>query len=92
MEDIMRRTLEAIYENGVLRPLEPLNLRENQHVAVVVSDLPTASVDEDWLDVEYLQLAASEADNSISLEQVRAALAKIPGSLTADFIAERDEV
>jgi hypothetical protein len=28
---------------------------------------------------------------SVSLEAVREALAKIPGSLTADFIAEREE-
>jgi predicted DNA-binding antitoxin AbrB/MazE fold protein len=87
----MRKTLQAIYENGVLRPLEPLDLPEHQQVAVVVSQLPTASLDEDWMDTEYLRLAASEADDSISLEAVRAALAKIPGSLTADFIAERDE-
>jgi predicted DNA-binding antitoxin AbrB/MazE fold protein len=87
----MRKTLQAIYENGVLRPLEPLDLPEHQQVAVVVLEVPTASSDEEWLDTEYLRLAASEADNSVSLEEVRAALAKIPGSLTADFVAERDE-
>jgi hypothetical protein len=46
---------------------------------------------EDWLDMECLKLCAAEADESISLEAVRDALSKIPGSLTADFIAERDE-
>ena len=48
--------------------------------------------EEEWLDVDYLQLCASEADESISLEAVREALSKIPGSLTADFIAERGQL
>jgi predicted DNA-binding antitoxin AbrB/MazE fold protein len=87
----MRKTLRAIYENGVLRPLEPLGLQEHQQVAIVVSELPIARSEEEWLDVDYLQHAAREADDSVSLEAVRAALAKIPHSLTADFVDERDE-
>jgi predicted DNA-binding antitoxin AbrB/MazE fold protein len=87
----MRKTLEAVYENGVLRPLEPLDLHEHQHVAVVVSELPADRSLEGLLDLEYMQGCAREADDSISLEAVRKALAKIPGSLTDDFIAERDE-
>ena len=87
----MRKSLEAVYENGVLRPLEPLNLHEHQHVVVVVSELsPDRAIDE-LLDVEYLQACAREADHSITLETVREALSRIPGSLTADFVAERDE-
>jgi predicted DNA-binding antitoxin AbrB/MazE fold protein len=85
----MSKRLEAVYENGVLRPLEPLNLGEHQRVTVILPELPTP--EEDWLDVNCLQLCATEADESVSLEAVRAALAKIPGSLTADFIAEREE-
>jgi predicted DNA-binding antitoxin AbrB/MazE fold protein len=87
----MRKTLQAIYENGVLRPLEPLGLKEHQQVVIEISEVPIARSDEEWLDLDCLQQAASEADDSISLEAVREALAKIPGSLTADFIAERDE-
>jgi predicted DNA-binding antitoxin AbrB/MazE fold protein len=87
----MRKTLEAVYENGVLRPLEPLDLHEHQHVVVVVSELSPDSAVEELLDLEYLQACAREADHGISLEAVREALSKIPGSLTADFVAERDE-
>jgi len=29
----MQMQVEAVYENGVLRPLEPLALEEHQHVA-----------------------------------------------------------
>jgi hypothetical protein len=38
-----------------------------------------------------LQLYAGEADGGVTLDAVRQALSKIPGSLTADFVAERDE-
>jgi len=40
----------AIYEKGVLRLLEPLDLREQQQVTVTVND----SSAEDWLDHEFL--------------------------------------
>lgn len=86
----MNKKLEAVYENGVLRPLEPLDLREHQRVRITLSSV--APSEEDWLDVECLKLSAAEADESISLEAVREALSKIPGSLTADFIAEREEL
>ncbi len=48
--------------------------------------------EEDLLDLECLHLSAIEADEILSLETIRGALRKIPGSLTADFIAEREEV
>lgn len=43
------------------------------------------------LDQDYLDLARSEVQSPPDLATVRAALAQIPDSLTADFIAERDE-
>jgi predicted DNA-binding antitoxin AbrB/MazE fold protein len=36
----MVRQLEAVYEHGVLRPLEPLSLEERQHVLLTIADLP----------------------------------------------------
>ena len=33
----MARTVEAVYESGILRPLEPLELAENEHVMVTLS-------------------------------------------------------
>jgi len=40
----MVRHLEAIFEDGVLRPLEPLSLPEHQHVMVTIDDqAPEAS-------------------------------------------------
>ncbi len=83
----MTRNVPAIFENGVLRPLEPVNLAENERVTLSIGK----SSGDELLDTEFLAACANEADPSISLEAVRAALAKIPGSMTADFIAERDE-
>ena len=88
----MRKQVEAIYENGVLRPLEPLAFDEHQRVAVIVTEVLVPEAGEDWLDVECLEFYAGEADDSVSLQDVRAAMSKIPGSLVDDFVAERDEV
>ena len=84
----MTKNLQAVYEGGLLRPLEPLSLRENQQVNLVISDELSL---EPWLDAEYHAACASEADEGPSLEEVRAALAKIPGTLTQDFILERED-
>lgn len=46
---------------------------------------------DDLLDWEYIRACQAEADPSVSLAAVRQALSKIPGTLTADFNAERDE-
>jgi predicted DNA-binding antitoxin AbrB/MazE fold protein len=81
----MKKSVEAIYENGVFRPLEPVDLPEHQRVQVTVAD------EDEWLDRDYIQWAASQVQETVSLEAVRKALAKIPGSLTADFIAERED-
>ena len=48
----MTKRVEAIYENGVLRPLEPVNLAEHQRVTVTLNE-----PEEDWLDTEILPLA-----------------------------------
>lgn len=36
----MTQTVEAIYEDGVLKPLTPLQLPEHQRVSVTIEDLP----------------------------------------------------
>ena len=34
----MGRNIEAVYENGVLRPLSPLNLKEHERVKLTVEE------------------------------------------------------
>lgn len=86
----MTKSIQAVYEKGVLRPLEPLHLTENERVRLTIAN-GTEDAGEELLDTEYLAACAQEADPTITLEAVRQALSKIPGSLTDDFIAERDE-
>jgi hypothetical protein len=49
------------------------------------------SLEGDWIDRDFLKTYALEADDSVSLEAVRQAMAKIPGRLVDDIRAERDE-
>ena len=39
----MTREVEAVYENGMLRPLEPLPLEEHQRVTVMITEADTSS-------------------------------------------------
>jgi predicted DNA-binding antitoxin AbrB/MazE fold protein len=39
-EDVMPRVIEAVYEDGVIKPLETLDLKEHQRVRVVITSLP----------------------------------------------------
>jgi hypothetical protein len=46
---------------------------------------------QDWLDRDFLRTYAQDADESVSLDEVRRAMATIPGRLADDIRAERDE-
>jgi predicted DNA-binding antitoxin AbrB/MazE fold protein len=85
----MQQTIEAIFEDGVLRPLEKLSLRPKQRVFLHIAETPTAQ--HDLEDKSFESYCRAEGDANITLEEVRQALASIPGSLTEDCSAERDE-
>lgn len=88
--EVMHEHIEVVYENGVLRPLGPLppELQEHQHLTVTI-DTPGAR--EDRLDAACLAAARRDADPSVSLEEVRNILARVPGTLAQAAIAEREE-
>ena len=87
----MQKTFEAVYENGLLRPLESLRLAEHQRVSLTIDQVVAPLADDDLLDHELLCSLEGEQFPQVTLEQVRAALAKLPGSMTTDFVAEREE-
>jgi len=87
---LMTRQFEAIFQGGMLRPLQPLNLLEDQKVIVTVAMIP-ATNEEEFLDEEFHRYCESRADYSVTLEQVRSESASIPGSLADDIIADREE-
>jgi predicted DNA-binding antitoxin AbrB/MazE fold protein len=76
----MNRPIEVIYEDGVLKPLNPLpeHLREHQHLTVTIDEPGSAA----WL---------ADADPSVRLEDVRQALAKVEGTLSEHVHAERED-
>ncbi len=83
----MEKTVQAVYEDGVLRPLEPVPLENQQKVTVTISDEgdiprdhPLVASPEEW---------AGAAGDPISLDEVRRALATIRGSLSEAVIEER---
>jgi predicted DNA-binding antitoxin AbrB/MazE fold protein len=85
--------VDAVYENGVLRPVQPLDLREHERVTVEIlktdSDPMTAQLDLEC--IEDIRRKVQNAGPAPGLEEVRRRLSKIPGSMTQDFIAERED-
>ncbi len=85
----MPRQVEAVYENGLLRPLEPLTLEEHQRVTVIIEDAPRDPV-ESWIDHEYYAALEAFVEPDPALEAVREALSSISGNLSDAVRAERD--
>jgi len=71
-----------------LRPTEKLLLEEHQLVTVILVEDDTAELD---IQFEPKHCFEPLANRSINRETVRGALSRIPGSLDADFAAERNE-
>jgi predicted DNA-binding antitoxin AbrB/MazE fold protein len=87
----MKQHFEAVYENGVLRPLEPLQLRDSEKVTVTIHACFTEPGEEEWLDTDLRIEAEKNADPAVTLQEVRAALATIKGAMADTVIAERGE-
>jgi predicted DNA-binding antitoxin AbrB/MazE fold protein len=87
----MTRQVEAVYERGVLRPLEPLALAESQRVKLTISDTDTSRYSPNLELLEWAKAEVAAMPHVPSLEEVQAIMSKIPGSLAEDFIAEREE-
>jgi predicted DNA-binding antitoxin AbrB/MazE fold protein len=87
----MIRNVEAVYEHGVLRPLEPLSLTESQRVKLTISDVLSGPSQRDLNILERARAEAAVAGTIPTIEEVRAALASVHGSLSHDVIAERGD-
>jgi predicted DNA-binding antitoxin AbrB/MazE fold protein len=89
---MMAKQINAVYENGVFRPLAPVDIEERQTVRLTISDNSDDPL-ADLLDTEFMERCVKKSKNAPGpgIEAVRRMLSKIPEALTADFIAERDE-
>jgi predicted DNA-binding antitoxin AbrB/MazE fold protein len=84
----MTKNFKAVYENGILRPLEAVPFREHDLVDVTVTNSRAASLEPD---IDFLRYLETQADDSITLEEVRAELSKIPGSMAEVIRQERED-
>jgi predicted DNA-binding antitoxin AbrB/MazE fold protein len=85
----MTKSLKAVYENGLLRPLEPLPFKEHEVLTLTVTNSPGAL--DDLTDSEFLRYLETQADEGVTLEQVRAELSTIPGSMAEEIIQGRED-
>ena len=89
----MTKRVEAVYENGLLRPLEPLPLREHQRVTVVITEAQS-SPELSHPDLDYLEAVKKEVASMgrpRTLEEIHEITSKDPTSWADAIIAEREE-
>ena len=89
----MIKQVEAVYENGVLRPLEPVLLEEQQRVTVLITDGPAAS-GQTYPDVQYMEAIRREVEamgHIPSREEILEITSKDPASWADAISAEREE-
>jgi predicted DNA-binding antitoxin AbrB/MazE fold protein len=88
----MTKQVEAVYENGLLRPLEPLPLEEHQRVTVVITEaqpFPERShPDSDY--IEAVQKEVASMGRVPTLEEIHKITSKDPTSWAEAIIAERE--
>ncbi len=87
----MAQQVKVIYENGVLRPLEPVHLAEGEQASVsILNGLEQSALKTDDAFMEYIRAEVAQAKYIPSLEEVRESLRGV-SSLSATVIAERGE-
>ncbi len=89
----MTREVEAVHENGTLRPLEPLPLAEHQHVMVVITEAPKPLL-RSYRDMAYLDAVKKELARMkriSTLEEIQEITSSDPGSWSEPIISEREE-
>ncbi len=91
----MSEQVDAIFENGVFRPIQSVNVPNGEWVSLTVErrvggrdDLSDIA---DLLDTEYVEACRRRFKGAPSLEEVRQILGKYKGSLAELIIQERDE-
>jgi len=87
----MDQKVEAVYENGLLRPLKPLSLKEAEHVTLTISDAPSDFSRRDLDVVERARKELAGFGKVPSIDELRAALAVIPGNLSEDVVRDRGD-
>ena len=89
----MRKRVEAVCENGALRPLVPLPLAEHQHVTVTLTldSMPPERSHPDAASVEDARAAIQGVERVPTLEEVREMLSKDRSSWAEAVVSQRED-
>jgi predicted DNA-binding antitoxin AbrB/MazE fold protein len=85
----MEKRLQAVYKQGALHPLEPLQLQDMQQVTVTVTD--TSAIEDDLAGFFAPDEWREAETDTVTWDEVRRALAGISGSLSDAVTAQRQE-
>ena len=85
----MTQEIDAIYQDGVFHPLQPVSLAESQTVKIIVSTSTPAEGGRDWDLLERAKAEVAGLQDIPSIEQIREMLSCMAGSLSSDVINER---
>jgi predicted DNA-binding antitoxin AbrB/MazE fold protein len=88
--------VDAVYENGVLRPLSPVQLRESERVMVSITQTHSERNEErssmvDRTFHEYARAQVELMGRVPSLEEIRKGLSTMKDSMAEAIISERGE-
>jgi predicted DNA-binding antitoxin AbrB/MazE fold protein len=91
----MSQSIDAVFENGVFRPEQPVDIPNGQRVSLTV-DSKVSAVDDladiaDLLDLEFVESCHHRATGAPPLEEVRRILSSFQGSMSELIVEERDE-
>jgi predicted DNA-binding antitoxin AbrB/MazE fold protein len=85
----MEKRLRAVYKQGVLHPMEPLQLDDMQEVTLTLDD--KRIIDDDLAGYFTPEEWSAASKDTVTWEDVQLAFAGIAGSLSAAVTAQRQE-
>lgn len=84
----MQHPIRAVYEKGLIRPLDPVNLHENDQICIQIE----MNSDFDYEIVEQARREVALLDRIPTLEELHELLRDMPGpTLSELIISEREE-
>ena len=89
-----RQNVQAVYENGLLRPLHPLNLKEGATVQLLITDESDEQSRRDLTDncvLAYARARTAALTHIPTLEEVQERLSRIPGTMAEAIEEQRGE-
>lgn len=91
----MDKSFQAVYESGVLKPLESLPLNDREVVTLIVAGRNGSQpIEDEWHDIidhDAITTAEQDVEGELPLDELRRRLSKIQGSMSDIVISERGD-